>query len=128
MTDDYWVYAHRKHGEYPEYTSRGGKWLIFVSSLNLDALWTKIKNAVENGSLGGMAKAPAKRNPPFQSSNHGVICVYTYDWEDVQDVKRIRQELRRLGIRRKISYKTDEDTEQGMYRANSGDKISKYYE
>jgi len=74
-----------------------------------------------------MAKA-SRHGSRAQSSSSGVICVYTYDWKDRQDVERIREELRKIGIIRKISYKTDEDTEQGIYRAHNGEKISKYYE
>ena len=127
MTNDYWVYAQRKKGEYPEHTSRGGKWLIFVSGYNLNKTWEKVRIALEEGKLGGLAKA-SKHGSRAKSSNNRVICVYTYDWKDIQDVKRIREELRKIGIIRKISYKTDEATERGIYRANSGEKISKYYE
>jgi len=139
MTNGCWEYAQRKNGEYPEHTSRSGKWLIFVSSNNLDGVWTKIKTAVEEGRLGGMAKAATERRNSHslpvrvrtqtgQNPSHKVICVYTYDWKDRQDVQRIREELRKIGIIRKVSYKTDEDTERGIYHANSSEKISKYYE
>lgn len=129
MTNDYWVYAQRKNGEYPEHTSRGGKWLIFVSAYNLSTVWRKVKTAVEEGRLGGMAKvATAKQNSRSQNTNPKVICVYTYDWKDHQDVTRIRDELRKIGIVRKISYKTDEDTERGAYHTNSSERVSKYYQ
>lgn len=128
MTDGYWMYAQRKSGEYPEHTSRGGKWLIFANRYALNKIWTEVKIAVEEGRLGGIAKAPRARNSRSQNSSSGVICVYTYDWEDREDVKRVREELRKIGIVRKISYKTDEDTERGIYSANSGEQISKYYE
>lgn len=127
--NDYWVYAQRKMGGYPAHTSRGGKWLVFVNSHNLDKIWTKIRIAVEEGKLGGMAKAAtAKPNSHARNSNRKVICVYTYDWKDRRDVKRIREELRNIGIICKIAYKADEDTEQGRYRANTREKLSKYYE
>ena len=59
----YWIYAKRKSGAYPEHTSRGGKWLIFVGTSNVDSTWIKIKTAVEQGILGSMAKvATAKKN------------------------------------------------------------------
>ena len=78
--------------------------------------------------MGEMSKvAAAKDNPNATNSSIKVICVYTYDWTDEEDVMRIRQELRQLGITRKIPYKADEDTESGKY-ANQGTKrISKYY-
>jgi|SRR3989344_7638173 len=129
LTDDYWVYAERQKGKYPKHTSRGGKWLIFVSSHYLDKIWLKIKTATREGKLGRMAKvATSKLNPDFQNSKGKVICVYTYDWKDEIDVKRIRDELRSIGITRKIAYKTDEDTDQGRYRTNNREKLSKYYE
>lgn len=44
-----------------------------------------------------------------------MICVYTYDYEDKDDVMRIREVLRDLGIRRPIIYKADEDTTKLKY-------------
>jgi hypothetical protein len=130
VTNDYWIYAERKTGEYPEHTVRGGKWLIFISNHNVDRIWVKIKKAVEEGKLGGTAKvATAKVNLDFLGSKTKVICVYTYDWRDEQDVKRVREELRKLGITRKIAYKSDDDTDRGKYRTTgTAEKISKYYE
>jgi hypothetical protein len=76
-----------------------------------------------------MAKvAAAKINPDFQNSKVKVICVYTYDWKDEVDVKRVREELRNIGVTRKIAYKADEDTDQNRYQTNSNEKLSKYYE
>lgn len=125
---DYWIYAERKTGRYPQHSARGGKWLIFVSNHNIDRVWTRIKNATEEGRLGGIAKvATAKINPDFPNSKAMIICVYTYDWRDEQDVKRIREELRKIGIIRKIAYKTDEDTDQGRYRVTGIKRISKYF-
>jgi len=57
-----------------------------------------------------------------------VICVYTYDWTDKEDVKRIRQELRDLGITRKIPYKADRETLSGKYAIRGDKRISKYFE
>ena len=129
VTTGYWVYAYRQKGEYPEYSANGGKWLIFVSNYFLDKIWLKIKTATEEGRLGEMAKvATAKVNPEFQNSKAKVICVYTYDWKDEIDVRKIRDELRNTGITRKISYKADEDTDLNRYQTNTMEKLSKYYE
>lgn len=129
VTDVYWIYAMRKKGKYPDPTPRSGKWLIFVDLKNVDEVWAKIKKAVEEGKLGDSAKvSTAKPKPLAGKSNAKVICVYTYDWTDEKDVKRIREELRELGIRNKIPYKTDEDTLSGKYRITEHGRISKYYE
>jgi Basophilic leukemia-expressed protein Bles03 len=123
-----WVYADRKNkDEYPEYTERSGKWLIFLKRNEADEMWSKIKAAVEEGKLGSAAKistnhpASVRFNPDEQ-----VVCVYTYDWTDEKDVMRIRRQLRELGITWKISYKTDEDTRELKYRATGHRNISKY--
>ena len=129
VTDVYWIYAERKKGKYPKPTSRSGKWLIFVDPKNVDEVWAKIKEAVEEGKLGDSAKvATAKQNPLAEKSNAKVICVYTYDWTDEKDVRRIREELRKLGITNKIPYKADEDTLSGKYRMKGHARMSKYYE
>jgi hypothetical protein len=129
VTDVYWIYAMRKKGEYSKLTSRSGKWLIFVNPKNVDKVWAKIKKATEEGRLGDSAKvATAKPNPLAVKTGAHVICVYTYDWTDEKDVKRIREELRKLGITNKIPYKTNEDTLSGKYRITGHRRISKYYE
>ena len=90
-TEYFWLTAERKVGTYPEHTERGGKWLIFVPLAGIDGAWRIIKTAVENGQLGESAKvATAKDNPNASNPNLKVICVYTYDCDDKEDVFRIR--------------------------------------
>lgn len=109
-----WVYCFRQTGYYPDDTDRSGKWLIWLSPENIDRYWAKIKQAVEDGKLGDAAKVSTAGS---LSEKHPrcVICVYTYDHADREDVMRIREELRRLGIRREIIYKADEDTHHLRY-------------
>jgi len=100
-----------------------------VPAKNIDAVWERIRKATEEGRLGDSSKAAtAKSNPIAAGSSMKVICVYTYDWKDEDDAKRIRAELRTLGITWKIPYKSDEDTEAGKYRATGHTRISKYYD
>ena len=128
-TEEYWIYATRKKVAYPKPNRRSGKWLVFVDVKDIDEVWSKIKRATEVGYLGHESKvSTAKPNPYASNSNKKVICVYTYDWTDEKDVKRIREELRKIGIKSKIPYKTDEDTSKGKYRVKGNTKISKYYE
>jgi len=129
VTDVYWVYAKRERGKYPKTTKRSGKWLVFVNCKNIDEVWEKIKKATKEGKLGNNAKVATSITNPYATEPHKkVICVYTYDSTDEKDVKRIRDELRRLGITDKIPYKTDEDTRNGKYRVRGDIRISKYYE
>jgi len=125
----YWLYAIRQKGTYPKPTPRSGKWLIFVDRNDNDAVWATIKEATEAGRLGGSAKvATTKPNPYATDPKTNVICVYTYDWTDEADVRRIRTELRSLGITQKIPYKADADTLRDKYRVTGHRRISKYFE
>lgn len=129
VMDIYWIYAERKKGGYSRSTLQSGKWLVFVDAGDVDEVWAKIKRATEEGRLGDRSKvAAAKPNPNAPDPNERVICVYTHDWTDEEDVRRIREELRGLGITGKIPYKTDEDTLRGRYRVRGHTRISKYYE
>jgi hypothetical protein len=129
VTETYWLYAKRKKGKYPINTENCGKWLIFVDVRNIDEMWEKIKIATENGLLGNASKvATAKENPYTMNSNKRVICVYTYDYTDKEDVMRIRESLREIGIKSKIPYKTDNATIEGKYQVKGDERISVYYE
>lgn len=129
ITEAYWISAERMTGSYPESTSRSGKWLIFIPYKETDKVWAKIKKATEDGKLGERSKvSTAKKNPNAGDQNTKVICVYTYDWADGGDVRRIREELRKLGITQKIPYKADSETTAGKYRVAGDKNISKYFE
>jgi hypothetical protein len=129
VTETYWLYAKRKKGKYHIHTENGGKWLIFVDVRNIDEVWEKIKIATENGLLGEESKvATAKENPNANDSNKKVICVYTYDYMDKEDVMRIREALRNIGIKNKIPYKIDNATIEGKYQIKGSKRISVYYE
>lgn len=131
VTDEYWLFAERQKGSYPNTinTLKNGKWLIFVKIEEVDEVWKKVKRATEEGKLGLLAKvSTAKPNQNATNQNTKVICVYTHDWTDVNDVRGIREELRKLGITQKIPYKTDEDTVSGKYVVRGSKNISKYYE
>jgi Domain of unknown function (DUF1917) len=129
VTDVYWLHAKRKCGTYPADTKNSGKWLVFVPLSQIDEVWAQIKLATEEGRLGSAAKvATAMPNANATNPDKRVICVYTYDWKDEEDVRRVRQELRALGISSKIPYKSDEDSRAGRYKNRGHKHISKYYE
>ncbi len=131
VTNYPWIHAQRKSrtGTYPARTDSSGKWLVFVNFQKVNALWAKIKQATEEGRLGSAAKvATACPNPNAKDPTEKVICVYTYDWTDEEDVRRVREELRGLGITQKIPYKADQDTRAGKYAVAGHTRISKYYE
>ena len=129
VTEVDWLYAIRQKGTYPKPTPRSGKWLVFVDRNEVDAVWATIKEATEAGRLGDSAKvATAKLNPHATDPKTKVICVYTYDWTDEVDIRRIRAELRALGITQKIPYKADADTLQDKYRVTGHRQIREFFE
>jgi len=124
VTDSPWLFAERKKGDHHPWTSKCGKWLIFLNIDQADQFWPKIKKAIEDGKLGQSAKVGTRR----RRRSVTVICVYTYDWTDQDDVMRVREQLRKIGIKNKIPYKSDEDTLKGRYHKMGHNGLSKYYE
>jgi hypothetical protein len=128
IEDEYWVTAAARKNRVRR-TERAGKWLIFVPLGELDAAWAKVRKATEAGLLGDSSKAAtALLNPNAADPTKRVICVYTYDSNDREDVFRVRQALRDLGFDRPIPYKTDRATLEGRYQVKGHRRISLYYE
>ena len=127
IIDDYWVHANPK-SQIKEITNNCGKWLIFIYTKDLDEFWQKIARATEKGELGIGAKAgTAKENPNATNQDVKVICVYTYNSEDKDDVARIAWKLFDLGVvSRVLNYKKDKVTIEGKYAINGDKKISRY--
>lgn len=89
-----------------------GKWCIFAPSSEVDQAWSKIKDAVDGDKLLFAKVSTALRS---MGRDGHVICVYTRDWTDKQDLLRIREVLRSLGFVEELGYKRDVDTENGIY-------------
>jgi len=123
---DYWLHSKRKKGFYP-LPLNGGKWLVFLKKDKVDEFWLKIKEATENGELGDYSKVSTLAHIKRIKSDEHVIYVHTYNWKDEEDVRRVRQKLRELGVSWSIPYKTDRATRKKIFSEGVG-KISKYYE
>jgi len=127
--EDFWLRARNGIMTYPErIEGRSGKWLIFLpKGQPLDEMWVKVKWAIHAGKLGRSAKVSTMRaNENEASPGKGVICVYTYSLDDLEDARRVRQALRDLGITWKIPYKLDADVGRYSNRGETG--LSKLYE
>jgi hypothetical protein len=99
VTDDFWVYARRPHGPAQKPTQRSGKWMLFVPKEEIDEAWATVKRATQEGRLGCASKAATARyNPHEITPETKVVCVYTYDGDDWDDVGRVLRELRCLGF------------------------------
>ena len=91
---------------------RTGKWCIFAPTVDVDSAWAKIKSAVDSDKVFCAKVSTGLRS--LGRDGH-VICVYTRDWEDKQDVFRVREILRSLGFVEELGYKRDIDTLNGVY-------------
>lgn len=91
-----------------------GKWLLNVKPESAGEIWPKIRNACISGKLGSTAKIsdqPENKNGSF------VICAYTNNFTDKEDVLRVRRAIRELGLYTKsaLHYKPDAITLLDIY-------------
>ena len=91
-----------------------GKWMLFPHPDEVNSIWSLIATATVNDELGLAAKvAAADENEPDKAR---LICVYTEDFEDKVDVRRVLERLYEMGACNRngaiaegkvIYYKTD---------------------
>lgn len=131
IENPYWIYASPSAevvGKMP-LGQHVGKWCIFVQRDELDDVWARVEQATYAGKLWHGSKVSthlgqkfyAMRNRNADPRQH-VICVYTYDSNDYEDVMRVREELRKIGITQPLGYKTDADTAAGRERWTFADE------
>jgi hypothetical protein len=101
-----------------------GKWLAFVGEADVDAVWEKVTAATLSGRLGLAAKVATAWPNPLARLSKRLICVYTYDFTDHEDVARVLVALRDLGFKERLSYKTDVDTLAGRYGSGAATYVS----
>jgi hypothetical protein len=107
-TDRFWIQEWAPGAQEPG--PRVGKWIVTIDEADLDAAWKKIRTALLHGKLGQAAKARTSMRHPFlERDGKTVICVYTIDYNDTKDRKRVLRMLRQLGFD-DCRYKTDEET------------------
>ncbi|TCI90574.1 putative phosphothreonine lyase domain-containing protein [Tenacibaculum sp. M341] len=110
VNDDYWIYAFNEKDNYTLKRGNSGKWMIFEHISGIDAVWFTIRESVINGQLGNSAKvSTAKTNKNALDPDYKVICIYTANFDNKEDVERIEKNIRALGINHKLIYKLDKD-------------------
>lgn len=97
-----------------------GKWMLFPTPSHVDAVWAKVAQATDAGGLGTGAKV-ATASDDDRSGKSRLICVYTKDFSDRGDVKRVLRKLRELklaGEGQGIFYKCDAYTYLDIMNGN----------
>ena len=103
-----------------------GKWLVFVSSDEVDNLWGRILKSTLAGTLGNCARVSTRNKKDHRSSH--VIYIYNADYRSIEEVNRVRDGLRELGVKDRIFYKPDIYTHCRIYAGNSsGIPPTRYY-
>lgn len=123
-----------------------GKWLLFVPVQAVDRIWSIIAEDTLTGKLGCSAKVATEIDPSdpdsqptttttSDSDKPRLICVYTINFNDKSDIKRVLQRLRKRGVvkdgrdkdhslgkdsnnNKQIWYKPDVYTELGINSGN----------
>jgi hypothetical protein len=122
---DEWVYAESPRTVSTDVT-RSGKWMTFTSPSYYDEVWGKVKAATEAGDLGYLSKAPNPESVSYRFLRSHLTCVYTYDYQDLDDVRRVLAALRKLAFpRMTLRYKRDADTLQDNYAEGNAIYVSK---
>lgn len=118
-TDRAWIYA--RHADIRDISRADmqsvGKWMLFTDVKNVDTQWAVIEHATLTGQLGIASKVSTKLS--YYHQDDRVICVYTKDYADIEDVRRVLRALRGLGFTGPLSYKEDNATRKNMYGEGS---------
>lgn len=102
----YWIEAKDQSNTAQAPTAQAGQWTLNIDAQKVDAVWQIIKQATEQGQLGYKSKvSTASRNRGVVDTR--LIYVRTYDKNDGEDVKRIRDMLAELGIAGNWDYQAD---------------------
>lgn len=85
-----------------------GKWMLFPSPGRVDAVWKAVVEATVDGDLGNGAKVATDAG---DRRARGMM-IYTRDYEDIEDVRRVLEKLKELELvnteqRLGIYYKAD---------------------
>lgn len=106
----YWLNAEREDAPFYS-TQKSGKWCLSFALEEVDAAWARIDALVAAGKV-----CAAIASTVWGSRTRGfdtlVICVFTENWEDKDDVRRVRQLLLEEGFTASMGYKRDIDTVQ----------------
>jgi hypothetical protein len=144
VTPDLYIHASAPPGARARPAPRGagspvrcGKWLVGAPRSSVNAVWAEVTRLLGRGDLGFEAKVANAQQPGLRPQGGPadpwhIICVYTHDYEDMDDVWRVLLTLRggggggggapkTNGLPRfgRISYKRDADTIAGVYSSNA---------
>ena len=81
-----------------------GKWMLFLLPEDIDEYWKAVVEGTITGDLGTSAKVATDEGQGDRMPR--LICIYTKNFADVEDVRRVVLELNRRGLVKNIYYKS----------------------
>lgn len=126
--DSAWVWATKLTREQKQRISeRTGKWMLWPIGKEAIEVWRVICELTRGGSLGIQAKI-TYREHCIPGDAERLICVYTYDSDDLSDLQRVVNQLREsLDQKYRLIYKEDRMTMAGGYVGTTKRRVSKWY-
>jgi hypothetical protein len=112
---NYWMHYASTEGLNFRSGDKTGKWCIVLSSKDVDSAWIKVKEAIDKSDL-ILAKVSTLLGKEMYNAH--VICVYTKDWSNVEDLNNSRAVLKDLGFTQPLNYKRDIETMNNIYGEN----------
>jgi hypothetical protein len=91
------------------------KWMLFPKLEEVNRVWKKVVASVMDARLGPTAKVATDDGRPGER----LICIYTKDFRDENDVLRVLQEIKTMDLLpsgRSIYYKSDAFTYLDLYK------------
>lgn len=96
-----------------------GKWMLFPDASDLARDWRVVATATADGNLGPVCKV-GTHDPTNPST---LICIYTYDFSDLEDVRNVLNKIVDLGLchadGKPLYYKCDAYTHLSISSGNS---------
>ncbi|KIV96783.1 hypothetical protein PV10_00601 [Exophiala mesophila] len=79
-----------------------GKWMLFPETSDVGRVWAIVAHATWDGKLGVSAKVAIEDggNARNELQMRRLICIYTHDFSDQDDVRRVVQNMKTLGLLR----------------------------
>lgn len=91
-----------------------GKWMLFPTADDVNRIWSLVATATANGELGHAAKVAA--DDGSGNATPRLVCVYTEDFSDMRDVRRVLGRLVDMGlVMKKKKKKGPMGEERGVY-------------
>lgn len=75
---------------------RAGKWMLFCTVHTVNDIWSVVAKATVSNELGIAAKVATRSE--LDPRIERLICVYTADFQDRDDVERVALKLKQLGL------------------------------